>query len=347
MSGGIDSAVSASILKANGYQVIGVTLALTRPHPTLRGKRIALNYTDVHWARLAANALGIPHYSYEFPQRFDQLVTSYLLLRNNGVAPAVCVHCNPFFKFHALNQLRKVFDCQYIATGHYARIARTHPHPYLQRAHYLPKDQSFFLARLSGRILENLLFPLGTVSKPQVKQIASTPALRQLTSKPESMGVCFLKYACYSSLCASYRLSFSPAYEVNPPTAGCAFDVEFDNPPTIGQKVVDREGHAHYIQAIDAKSHRLFVTQKKNLRKRQLIIRSFVGQKYRLREMNARSFDLMISPLHPLRSVKTLLVGRFLYVESDAPFEAPAPGQPVVFLEGSDLAGSGIITGAL
>ena len=197
MSGGVDSSVAAVLLQKRGYEVIGVTMQIwqeSHPDPRHGG---CCSLGAVEDARRVARRLGIPHYVLNFRRVFaDTVIRDFIHEYRRGRTPNPCVQCNRFVKFDALLKKADELGCDYIATGHYARV-RYNPHTgrwNLLRAVNKDKDQSYVLYMLNQEQLRRSLFPLGTLpSKEQTRQIAREMGL-WTADKPDSQEMCFVAH---------------------------------------------------------------------------------------------------------------------------------------------------------
>mgnify|MGYP003481858831 FL=1 len=191
MSGGIDSTAAAVLLLQNaGYEVVGLTI---------RNHDIGLKDTEtepryVLEARAVAAKLGVEHYVEDARAMFKQLVIDpFVQDWLNGRTPNPCIECNPRFKFHLLIQYADRLGCKYIATGHYASIVEEDGYFYIERGADTKKDQSYFLWQLSQEVLSRTLFPLGRLSKDDVREVLRQNGLQLKASDSESMEVCFIE----------------------------------------------------------------------------------------------------------------------------------------------------------
>ena len=186
MSGGVDSAVAAYILKEEGYEVIGVTMTLFTPkEPT----------TQIEDAKKICQKLGIDHYVVDYQKEFknkiiDNFIENYL----NGKTPNPCVECNKHFKFGLLWKKAQELNCEYIATGHYADM---------QDGNILkvdsPKDQSYFLYQIDKKIIPHILFPLSKyMNKEEIREIAKRENLVEVSEKKDSQDICFIENGDYT-----------------------------------------------------------------------------------------------------------------------------------------------------
>jgi tRNA-specific 2-thiouridylase len=198
MSGGVDSSVAAALLQQRGYEVIGVTMQIwqeSHPDPRYGG---CCSLGAVEDARRVARQLGIPHYVLNFRRLFaDTVIRDFVQEYRSGRTPNPCVQCNRFVKFDALLKKADELGCDYIATGHYARV-RFNPRTgrwNLLRARDKQKDQSYVLYMLTQEQLRRVLFPLGTISsKEETRRLAAAMGL-WTASKPDSQEICFVAHA--------------------------------------------------------------------------------------------------------------------------------------------------------
>jgi tRNA-uridine 2-sulfurtransferase len=205
MSGGVDSSLVAALLKHQGYDVVGITLQLYDQGKTAARRGACCAGQDIHDARRVAEQLGIPHYVLDYEQRFAQRVIaqfadSYAI----GETPIPCVTCNQQIKFTDLLDTARDLGAQALATGHYVALEQTKAGPVLTRAADSDRDQSYFLFTATRPQLEFLRFPLGNLTKPQVRALATEFNLA-IASKPDSQDICFVPTGHYSSLIEKLR----------------------------------------------------------------------------------------------------------------------------------------------
>src|SRR5947209_7109559 len=213
MSGGVDSSAAAAILKEQGHELVGFTMQLWNQR---RGISVDENgdplpsrccsLDDVYDARRVAEELGFPFYVLNLEREFERdvvqpFITSYL----NGETPIPCVACNSRLKFASLDRLAASLDCEKVATGHYARVEfdETANRYRLFRGRNLQKDQSYFLWELTQAQLARSLFPLGEMSKPEVRDVARTSKLA-VAEKAESQEICFVPDGNYAGFIDRY-----------------------------------------------------------------------------------------------------------------------------------------------
>jgi tRNA-specific 2-thiouridylase len=192
MSGGVDSAVAAGLLVRSGLEVVGVTLQLADLSASGLGVSRCCSPNDVETARAVAGRLGIPHYVLDMETPFrravlEPFVESYLA----GDTPLPCAHCNARVKFGELLTVAAEMGAQALATGHYARLERRGDTVELHRGRDRAKDQSYFLFALKAEQLARVCFPLGELSKGEVRRLAAEMGLPN-AARNDSQEVCFV-----------------------------------------------------------------------------------------------------------------------------------------------------------
>jgi tRNA-specific 2-thiouridylase len=186
MSGGVDSSVTAHLLRQQGRDVLGITMKI--PSPCAADNRGCCGAD----AAFVANELQIPHYFIDVTDAFrEMIVEPFRKSYENGQTPNPCVDCNTFLKFSLIwDFVRNEFGIEHLATGHYARVVNNNGHTFLCRAKDRTKDQSYFLYGIEAKRLAGLVLPLGEITKSQVRSIAAELDL-SVAEKAESMELCF------------------------------------------------------------------------------------------------------------------------------------------------------------
>lgn len=184
MSGGVDSSVSAILLKEKGYDVIGATLELfTSSRNT---------YID---AKNVCNSLEIPHFTYNYKDEFKKhVINDFIECYANCKTPNPCIECNKYMKFGFMYDKAKELDCNYIATGHYANTeySKEYKRWVLKKSKAGNKDQSYVLWSIPKELIEHIIFPLAEFeSKEEIRKIARQNNLK-VASKPDSEDICFI-----------------------------------------------------------------------------------------------------------------------------------------------------------
>ncbi|MDR0457299.1 MAG: tRNA 2-thiouridine(34) synthase MnmA [Treponema sp.] len=200
MSGGVDSSVAAALMLEQGYDCTGITLRLHKDKSDCSALR------DIDDAQAIASGLGIPHQILDFSAEFDkQVIRRFIETYEQGATPNPCIDCNRCIKFNLsmLQAYQLNFDC--LATGHYARVEKDSVSGrfLLRKAVDLKKDQSYVLYCLTQQQLERARFPLGTLSKQQVRKIAEDKKLTN-SAKSESQDICFVPGGDYGNFIEAY-----------------------------------------------------------------------------------------------------------------------------------------------
>ena len=197
MSGGVDSSVAALITKNAGYDIVGCTMKL---YDAEDSERTCCSLNDILDARNVASKLGAKHYVFNFKDEFkNKIIDKFIDFYGNGKTPNPCVDCNKYMKFDKLFDRANVLNCDYIVTGHYARIENKDGRYFLKKAIDKNKDQSYFLYQLSEEQLKKILFPLGEYTKDKIREIALENEFVN-AKKPDSQDVCFVPNGDYKKV---------------------------------------------------------------------------------------------------------------------------------------------------
>lgn len=188
MSGGVDSSVSALLLKKEGYEVVGITMELFAGSSCCNTN----TYLD---AKNVCNQIGIPHFIFDFKNEFRKFVIDdFINCYANCKTPNPCIECNKYMKFGLMFEKAKEFGCNYIATGHYAKTeySKKYDRWVLKKSNAGKKDQSYVLWNIPKELLSHIVFPLSDFeSKEQIREIAKQENLKTAT-KPDSEDICFV-----------------------------------------------------------------------------------------------------------------------------------------------------------
>ncbi len=344
MSGGIDSTVSALLLLEQGYELIGCTF---RTFDSMKDSCIArekgcCTVESIMEARHLAEQLGFPHHIIDLRDVFrrtviEPFVGDYL----NGRTPNPCVECNRAIKWGELLRIADEMGCDLIATGHYARIEQRNGRHYLRRAADTRKDQTYFLWRLTDAQLSRTLFPLGGMTKQEVRQLAADRGYVKLSQKTESQDICFLPGGDYRT----FIQTECPAETRQKAfTSGSYVDAD-------GREVGRHEGYANYtvgqrkglgialgypafVTHIDAASNRIQVGRHDDLYTHEVCLTDgwFAGD-------SSRSVQAQIR----YRSLPSEAQYIDNHLRFDEPVWAVTPGQSAVMYQDDLLVGGGII----
>lgn len=351
MSGGVDSSVTAALLKEAGFDVVGITLqlydhgvAIDKPGTCCAGR-------DIHDARRVADHIGIPHYVLDFEQRFkEQVMEVFADTYLAGETPIPCVKCNDTIKFKDLLDRAMDLGADALVTGHYVRRLdgpeNEGGRAELHRGKDHSRDQSYFLFSTPQAALEMLWFPLGACTKDEARAEAKRLGL-DIAAKPDSQDICFVPQGKYLDVVEKLR-----------PGALDAGDIVDTDGKVLGQHdgvikftVGQRKGlgvsapEPIYVLEIDAKDNRVVVGSKIDLLKRALTIRdiNWIGDgahmpgggfecSAKLRSMSP-TIPVLVTPLENGRAE----------VHLKEPYAGVAPGQACVFYDGERLLGGGWI----
>ncbi len=206
MSGGVDSSVTAALLKSQGYDVVGITLQLYDHGEATHRKGACCAGRDIHDARNVAASIGIPHYVLDYESRFreaviDNFADSYAL----GETPVPCIECNRSVKFRDLLETARDLGASALATGHYVASRRLGDGSRaLHCAADRDRDQSYFLFATTREQLDYLRFPLGDMAKPEVRELARRFGL-EVADKQDSQDICFVPTGRYTDIIGKLR----------------------------------------------------------------------------------------------------------------------------------------------
>lgn len=276
MSGGVDSSVTAALLKAEGYDVIGVTLQLYDHGMAVHRKGACCAGQDIYDARAVAERIGIPHYVLDYESRFkeaviDRFAESYI----HGETPVPCVDCNTAIKFHDLLATARELGAAVLATGHYVASRRLPSGGRaLYRARDEERDQSYFLFATTRAQLELLRFPLGERTKAETRELARRFGLA-VAEKHDSQDICFVPTGHYADVIERLKPGAAEAGDI----------VDLDGKVlgrhggiihfTVGQRRGLRlaTGTPLYVVRLDAERRRVVVGPREALRMRRIVLR--------------------------------------------------------------------------
>ena len=345
MSGGVDSSVTAALLKEQGHQVTGITLLLTnesRPIMTSDGKQTSA----VDDARQVCDILGISHHVVDLREKFQShVVQPFLRQYAAGLTPNPCVFCNRHIKFGAFREVAAQLGCRHIATGHYARIITDEAgHHRLSRAVDIKKDQSYMLYQLTQEALDTIHFPLGDYTKPQVRELAKKFSL-PVAQKKESQEICFIPDDDYHAFIKAHNPGCLKPGEIIHENGQVLGHHEGVSLYTIGQRKGLGIAYSEplFVKALDVKNRRVIVggadsVFSKNLTAENINWITDTPPTAPMKVMAKIRYGHLGSPatVVPLPENRASVV-------FDSPVRAVTPGQSVVFYDGDTVLGGGII----
>ena len=343
MSGGVDSAVAALLLKRQGYEVAGVTMQVW---PSSSGDRSCCGLSAIDDARRVAWQLGIPHYVLDFRAEFENRVISYFCREYHaGRTPNPCIACNRYLKFGTLLHKARGLGADYLATGHYARIERDDDGRWqLRTAADASKDQTYALYQMTQQQLEHTLFPLGEYRKQEVRRIARQADLT-VAEKAESQEICFVSGQSYAGFVAE-RTGSTGAEGLFRHTDGqvlgrhrgvCCY--------TVGQRkgLGLTSDYPLYVTRIDLQTNTVWVGAERDLYQNSLI----AGDVNYISGMPLERPQPVTAKIRykaPRAGAVAAAIGEDrLRVDFQAPQKAITPGQAVVLYDGDVVLGGGTI----
>ena len=346
MSGGVDSSVAAALLMQQGFEVVGSTLRLYDGEDYNNGDtKTCCSLTDVEDARAVCYRLGIPHHAFNFKDEFKRdVIGNFIEEYLQGRTPNPCIACNRHIKFDAMLHRAEVLGCQKIATGHYAEIKNDSGRFLLTRPVDRNKDQTYVLYGMTQYQLAHTLFPLGGLTKPEVRKIADQFGFCN-AAKPDSQDICFVPDGDYAGFIERYTGTLSPHGDFVDTSGNRLGEHSGLIRYTIGQRkgLGIAMGKPAFVLDKNARDNRVVLGDEDGLFFKRVLVdtlnfipfdrlqtdlKATAKLRYRHTEQPA--------VLHPLEDGKLL-------IEFDTPQRAPSPGQAAVFYDGDLVLGGGTI----
>jgi tRNA-specific 2-thiouridylase len=348
MSGGVDSSVAGYLLREQGYDVVGVTMKVWPQDCISRAEDKCCGPQAVADARGVAYSLGIPHYVVDEADQFERTVIDYFTSEYQaGRTPNPCVMCNEKLKFGNLWGKAEALGCDYIATGHYAIIEHGADRAVLRKGIDSRKDQSYFLFSLRQTQLRRALTPLGTMSKPQIRQIAYSLGLK-VADKSDSQEICFVPGNDYKAFLRSHlggpEFHRGEIYDVDGNFVAEHEGIEFF---TIGQRKGLPGGslRPRYVVDLDAANNRVIVGDIDDLNRDEFEIDRVNWIAHDLSDLETElTVKIRYSHLGTKATV-TVLENHRARIRLHEPQRAVTPGQAAVMYDGDVVVGGGWICG--
>jgi tRNA-uridine 2-sulfurtransferase len=346
MSGGVDSSVAGYLMREQDYHVIGVTMKVWPQDCISRAEDKCCGPQAVADARGVAHSLGIPHYVVDEADQFEQTVIDYFTSEYQaGRTPNPCVMCNEKLKFGNLWQKAEALGCDYIATGHYAIIEHRADRAVLRKGVDPRKDQSYFLFSLRQPQLRRALTPLGTMHKPQIREIARSLGLK-VADKVDSQEICFVPGNDYKAFLRSHlgegEFHRGEIYDVDGNFLGEHEGLELF---TIGQRkgLPGGSPRPRYVIDLDPETNRVIVGDVDDL-----VCDEFEIDRVNWIDADAANANadvtVKIRYSHPGTSATlTPLDNGRAHIRLHEPQRAVTPGQAAVFYAGDRVLGGGWI----
>ena len=355
MSGGIDSTMTAVLLHEEGWEVVGITMK-TWDYATSGGSHKetgCCSLDSINDARTVAVKLGFHHMIVDIREEFgDYVIDNFVDEYMAGRTPNPCVLCNTHIKWDALLRRADAMDCEFIATGHYARIRQENGRYVISRGLDDSKDQSYVLWGLSQECMARTMFPLGGLRKSEIRAMVREMGYPNLASKGESYEICFIPDNDYRSFLKrrveglEERVSGGAFVD----TAGNVIG-EHDGYPffTVGQRkgLGKAFGEPMFVTEIRPETNTVVLGSLQDLQRSAMIVRNINLQKYAnlppgheaLVKIRYKDTGAMAQ----LFTEQDRIKGTRIRVEFLGPVSAIAPGQSAVFFDGEDLIGGGHI----
>ena len=338
MSGGVDSSVAALLLKDIGYDVTGVTMCPGIREDGERTRCCGLDAIDD--AKHVCNQLQIPHFVFDFAQEMEEyVINKFTAEYQRGRTPNPCIDCNRYLKFGALLDKARGIGFDYLATGHYARIEKWGDTWHLMRPKDRIKDQTYFLYPIKTGDLSYILFPLGSLSKEEVRTLAKKAGLH-VAHKAESQDICFVTQGDYRQFFLTKNLSSIEGNIID--TTG---NILGRHRGIIFYTIGQRSGLGIsaktplYVVDIDAEKNQVIVGKKTDLQAAGLI----AG------DINLLTAELPVEAEAKIRyrkkpaRCKVVKEGDRLRIIFKETQESITPGQAVVLYAGDEVLGGGVI----
>ena len=340
MSGGVDSSVSALLLKEKGYEVIGATLELFAGSSCCNVN----TYID---AKNVCNSLEIPHFTFDYKKEFkDYVINDFIDCYSNCRTPNPCIECNRFMKFGFMWEKAKEFGCDYIATGHYAKCEYSEKYNkyVLKKSNAGKKDQSYVLWNTPKELLEHIIFPLGDFeSKDEIRKIANEHDLK-VANKPDSEDICFVPDGNYKKFLennSDLKPKKGNIVNLNGKILG-------EHSGLYNYTIGQRKGLGIsnpvplFVLGFNKEKNEVIVGEEKELYKKEIWIQDI---NLLLQDEIKEELEVQVKTRYSSKFAKAKIMqyGEKIKIVFDEPQRATTPGQSAVFYVGDCVLGGGKI----
>lgn len=345
MSGGVDSSVAAYLMQQAGWDCVGCTMRLYENETVGIDSKTCCSLDDVEDARSVAAALSIPYYVFNFTDDFRRkVIGKFVDCYFAGATPNPCIDCNRYMKFDKLYERARALGCDAVVTGHYARIGRRGDLPVLQKGRSADKDQSYVLYHLTAEQLRHTRFPVGELTKTEVRAIAEKLGFLN-SHKPDSQDICFAPDGDYARVIETFSGKKSKPGHFVTPTGEVLGTHRGIIHYTLGQRkgLGIASSAPLYVVAIRPDTNEVVLSHGEGL----------FTDTVTVRDLNLPAGEDFASPLrlkakiryrHPEQPCTVLRTGGDeLTLTFETPQRAVTKGQSAVIYDGDDVLGGGTI----
>ena len=347
MSGGVDSSVAAYLIKSQGYDCIGCTMKLYDNEDIgISHNRTCCSLDDVEDARSVAYKIGMPYYVFNFKDGFrEKVIEKFVRCYESGNTPNPCIDCNRYMKFDKLYERARLLGCEYIATGHYARIEEYNGQYVLRKALDETKDQSYVLYSLTQEQLAHTLFPLGSMRKTEVREIAEKNGFFN-ADKPDSQDICFVPNGKYAEFLEHFTGKNYPAGYFVSEDGTVLGEHQGIIRYTVGQHKglgISSE-EPLYVKEINTKENTVTLCKEQELYSKEVIVRdiNWIAGEAPKGEIRCKA---KVRYRQKEQWATVMLIGETtVKIVFDEPQRAITPGQAAVLYNGDIVLGGGTIS---
>ncbi len=345
MSGGVDSAVAALLMKENGYECIGINFTMFDKNNTLFNFKNIDKFKDINDAKAVCDKLDMEFIAVDASDDFENyVIKNFVKTYEKGGTPNPCIVCNRFVKFKLLCEKAKELDCDTVVTGHYAKIEENNGRFYIKKADDLSKDQSYVLYSLTQEQLKCIRFPLSEITKEKAREIALNNGLVN-AKKSDSQDICFIPDGDYSGFIRRYTGKKYP----NGKFMNTNGDILGKHNGIINYTIGQRKGLGialgapAYVKSKNPHTNSVILCGNDELFENEIVIENF----------NFMAVPDFYEPTHceakirytqtTAKAIATKLDASTVKLTFETPQRAPSKGQAAVLYDGDALLGGGTI----